>query len=38
MVKKLKMWMSKVIPNIHNLPQVIYIRWMDRDGILRKFR
>ena len=36
MVKSLKIWMSKLVPSIHNLPQVIYIRWMDMDWYIRK--
>ena len=36
MIKELKMLMSKLIPNIHNLPQVIYIRWLNRDWYIKK--
>lgn len=36
MINALKIWMSKLIPSIHNLPQVIYIRWIDRDWYIRK--
>ena len=36
MIKDLKILVNKIIPSIHNLPQVIYIRWMDRDWYIRK--
>ena len=36
MIKKIKYWMIKIIPSVHNLPQVIYIRWMDRDWYITK--
>lgn len=36
MIERIKYWMIKIIPSIHNLPQVIYIRWMDRDWYIRK--
>ena len=35
-IKTLKLWFSKLVPRIHNLPQVIYIRWMDRDWYIKK--
>lgn len=35
-VKELKIWLNKLIPSIHNLKQVIYIRWMDRDWFIEK--
>lgn len=36
MIKKIKVWINKITPSIHNLPQVIYIRWMDCDWYIRK--
>ena len=36
MIKELKMLMSKLIQSIHNLQQVIYIRWLDRDWYIKK--
>ena len=36
MIKDLKILVNKIIPSVHNLPQVIYIRWMDRDWYIRK--
>ena len=36
MKNKVMMFWNKIIPSIHNLPQVIYIRWMDRDWYIRK--
>ena len=36
MIKVLKIWIGKLIPSIHNLPEVIYIRWMDRDWYIEK--
>ena len=38
MIKDLKILVNKIIPSIHNLPQVIYIRWMDRDWYIRKIK
>lgn len=35
-MKRIKYWIIKIVPSIHNLPQVIYIRWMDRDWYIRK--
>lgn len=36
MIKNLNLLLSKLTPSIHNLPQVIYIRWMDRDWFIKK--
>ena len=36
MIKDLKILVNKIIPSVHNLPQVIYIGWMDRDWYIRK--
>ena len=35
-IKDLKILLSKLLPSIHNLPQVIYIRWFDRDWYIKK--
>lgn len=35
-IKNIKLIMSKLIPRIHNLPQVIYIRWLDSDWYIKK--
>ena len=36
MKNKVMMFWNKIIPSIHNLPQVIYIRWMNREWYIRK--
>ena len=28
MIRTIKLWLSKLVPRIHNLPQVIYINWL----------
>ena len=33
---KVIMVLNKIIPSIHNLPQVIYIRWLNRDWYIRQ--
>ena len=33
---KLKTMINKIIPKVHNLPQVIYVRWMDKDWFIKK--
>lgn len=35
-IRYFKIWADKLIPKIHNLPQVIYIRWLDRDWYIKK--
>ncbi len=35
-IKDIKLLIGRSIPSIHNLPQVVYIRWMDRDWYIRK--
>lgn len=35
-INELKIFLYRLIPNVHNLQQVIYIRWMDRDWYIRK--
>ena len=37
MIKELKILLYKLIPSIHDLPQVIYIRWLDRDWYIKKW-
>lgn len=36
MIEKIKTWINKMIPRIHNLPQIIYINWMDYEWFIRK--
>lgn len=36
MIKKVQMLLMKVTPRIYDLPQVIYIRWLDRDWYIKK--
>lgn len=36
MIRRIKYWIEKIIPKIHNLPQVIYVRWMGRDWYIKK--
>lgn len=31
-----KKFMFDITPRIHNLPQVIYIRWLDYEWIIQK--
>ncbi len=35
-IKEILYWTNKLVPNIHNLPQVVYIRWLDRDWYIKK--
>lgn len=35
-IKKLKVLLNKLLPSIYNLPQVIYVRWLDRDWYIKK--
>ena len=35
-INELKIFLYGLIPSVHNLQQVIYIRWMDRDWYIRK--
>ena len=36
MIRKLKMLLNKFIPRIYNLPQVIYISWLDYEWYITK--
>lgn len=36
MKHKIQIMMINIIPKIHNLPQVIYIRWLWHEWIIRK--
>ena len=35
-IRDIKLLLGKLTPSIHILPQVIYIRWMDRDWYIKK--
>lgn len=35
-IKDLKMWLCKLIPKVHNLPQVIYINWLGYEWFIPK--
>ena len=36
MIRKLKILLSKLIPKIHNLPQIIYINWLGYEWYITK--
>ena len=36
MIRKLKILLSKLIPRIHNLPQIIYINWLGYEWYITK--
>lgn len=36
MIKELKMITNELIPSVHNLQDVIYIRWLGRDWFIMK--
>lgn len=33
---RLKLFLNKLVPHIHNLPQVIYIKWFDFEWFIEK--
>ena len=33
---RLKLFLSKLVPCVHNLPQVIYIKWFDYEWFIEK--
>ncbi len=35
-MKKFKYLIGKLVPKIHDLPQVIYINWLGFEWIIRK--
>ena len=36
-IRKLKMLLSKLIPRIYNLPQIIYINWLGYEWYITKY-
>ena len=36
MIKRIKYWLCGLMPKIHNLPQVIYIKWLGYEWIVKK--
>ena len=36
MIRKLKILLSKLIPRIHNLSQIIYINWLGYEWYITK--
>lgn len=36
MISKLKIWLGKLIPKVHNLPRCIYINWLGYEWIIEK--
>ena len=36
MKQKIKLFLCDITPRIHNLPQVIYIRWLGYEWIIPK--
>lgn len=36
MIERIKIWMTKMIPQVHNLPQIIYINWMGYEWFIKK--
>lgn len=34
----LKIWLTKLIPKVHNLPQIIYINWLGCEWFIPKDR
>ncbi len=34
--QKISCLVYDMIPKVHNLPEVIYIRWLDREFFIRK--
>ena len=36
MLAKLKLFTIKLVPRIHNLPQIIYIKWFDYEWFIKK--
>ena len=36
-IKEFKILLCKMIPKIHNLPQVIYINWLCFDWYIKKW-
>ena len=32
----MKLFLSKLVPCVHNLPQVIYIKWFDCEWFVEK--
>lgn len=36
MINKVKLIFYKFVPTIHDLPQVIFIRWMDHEWFIKK--
>lgn len=37
MIKRIKYWLCELTPKIHNLPQVIYIKWFGYEWIIKKY-
>lgn len=35
-IRKLKIWIGRLIPKIHNLPEVIYINWLGYEWFIEK--
>lgn len=36
MIERIKRVLSKITPRIYNLPQVIFIKWMDMEFFIKK--
>ena len=35
-IKEIRFLVGKLIPSVHNLRDVIYVRWIDRDWYIKK--
>ena len=36
MITRIKYWLCELTPKIHNLPQVIYIKWLGYEWVIKK--
>lgn len=35
-IRELKIWLSKLVPRIHNLQEIIYINWLGYEWFFKK--
>lgn len=36
MIERIKILINKMIPQVHNLPQIVYVSWMGYEWFIKK--